>query len=102
MLSLDTEIRSAFVVDNFFVGVGKGKEHFWPVFRLPYIELFCDFTNVVLVLMLCAWQEKPGGDGGARPKQKVQKSASIATDMDHSAHPAADRDQVVIPFNCLC
>lgn len=32
-------------------------------------------------------KEKLRVEGGARPKQKVQKSASIATDMDHAAHP---------------
>lgn len=33
-------------------------------------------------------QDKGKAEGGARPKQKVQKSASIATDMDHNTHHA--------------
>lgn len=38
-------------------------------------------------------QEKPKTDSGARPKQKVQKSASIATDMDHSTRPQIEVDK---------
>ncbi|XP_070177031.1 G-protein-signaling modulator 2-like isoform X2 [Littorina saxatilis] len=37
-------------------------------------------------------KEKGRDMGGARPKQKVQKSASIATDMDHTAHATVDRE----------
>ncbi|XP_025112167.1 G-protein-signaling modulator 2-like isoform X2 [Pomacea canaliculata] len=33
-------------------------------------------------------KDKGKAEGGARPKQKVQKSASIATDMDHNTHHA--------------
>ncbi|KAL8559818.1 G-protein-signaling modulator 2 [Nucella lapillus] len=51
------------------------------------------FSMENMEIMKLTPDKKEKGEGGARPKQKVQKSASIATDMDHCAHPTPDRDQ---------
>ncbi|KAK7488079.1 hypothetical protein BaRGS_00020670 [Batillaria attramentaria] len=92
-----SDLKSMLGIDTQGDQANKDKEDVPDIaLRRPERARRFSMENMEIMKLTPDKKEKEKIEGGARPKQKVQKSASIATDMDHSAHPGktqiADRD----------